>query len=120
MHTTSAIFITLSFSLVIAIYGSSSNSVSAASECFGEGSLDHVFCVTTLGQPPNTQTHVFECLKDKDGRWDCHGITKKATPPGIDQLIQNTINEVGPSTTNDPKDLGGIKSDKGITKSPIE
>jgi hypothetical protein len=59
-------------------------------------------------------------LKDKDGRWDCHGITKKATPPGIDQLIQNTINEVGLSTTNDPKDLGGIKSDKGITKSPIE
>ena len=120
MDTKSALFVTLGFLLVMAIYGSSSNSVSAASECFGEGSLDHVFCVTTLGEPPNTVSHVFECVKDKDGRWDCHGITKKATPPGIDQLIQNNINEVGPSNPNDPKDLGGIKNDKGITKSPIE
>ena len=113
MDTKSAIFVTLGFLLVIAIYGSSSNSVSGASECFGEGSLDHVFCVTTLGEPPNTVSHVFECVKDKDGRWDCHGITKKATPPGI-------VNEGGPSNPNDPKDLGEIKSDKGITKSPIE
>ena len=119
MDTKSTIFITLGSFLFMAICSSSSNPVSAASECFGEGSLDHVFCVTTLGQPPNTVSHVFECIKDKDGKWDCHGITKKATPPGIDQVIQNNIN-VGPSNSNVTKDLGGMNSDKSITKSPIE
>lgn len=46
--------------------------------------------------------------------------SKKVTPHGIDQIIHNTINEVGTSNPNVPKDLDGMKSDKGITKSPIE
>jgi hypothetical protein len=37
MDTKSAIFVTLGFLLVMAVYGSSLNVVSAASECFGEG-----------------------------------------------------------------------------------
>ena len=102
----------------MAIFNSTTNFVSASSECFGEGSLDHVFCFTMVGEPP--QIHVFECVRDAEGDWDCHGITKKATPPGIDQVIANTIQEVGPSNPNDSKDLGEMKTDKGITKSPIE
>ena len=106
----------------MAVYSSSTNFVSAASECFGEGSgLDHLFCIGTKTQS-NGEVHtwVYECVRDKDGHWDCHSITKKATPPGVDQIIQNTIQEVGPSNPNDSKDLGGMQTDKGITKSPIE
>lgn len=40
--------------------------------------------------------------------------------PGFQQLIDNTVKEETQSNSNDPKDLGGMKSDKGITKSPIE
>ena len=113
------LFIFMTSILTLAtFYSPSSNFVSATSECFGEGSLDHVFCFAMLGEPP--QIHVFECVRDADGKWDCHGITKKATPPGIDQVIENTIQEVGPSNPNDSKDLGGMKSDKGLTKSPIQ
>lgn len=41
-------------------------------------------------------------------------------PTGIDQAIENTIQELVPSDPNDSNDLGGMKTDKGITKSPIE
>ena len=42
------------------------------------------------------------------------------TPPRVEQLIENTVNELAPTNPNDSKDLGGMKTDKGITKSPIE
>jgi hypothetical protein len=112
------IFIILSSFLTMPIFSSTTNFVSAASECFGEGSLDHVFCFSMIGEPP--QIHVFECVRNAEGNWDCHGVTKKATPPGVDQIIQNTFQEVGPSSPNDSNDLGGMKTDKGITKGPIK
>ena len=67
-----------------------------------------------------TLTWITECSQDKDGNWDCHALGPKPKPPGIDQAIANTVNEVGPSNPNDSKDLGGMQTDKGITKSPIE
>lgn len=41
-------------------------------------------------------------------------------PTELKDAIYNAINEVDPSNPNDSKDLGGMKTDKGITKSPIE
>ena len=119
MDSKTVIFVAVGSLLVMAIFNSTTDFVSAASECFGRGSgLDHIFCVTTVGEPP--EIYVFECVRNAEGNWDCHGITKKATPPGVDQIIQNTIQEVGPSNPNDSKDLGGMKTDKGITKSPLD
>ena len=42
------------------------------------------------------------------------------TPPGLDQIIQDTVKEETQTNTNDSKDLGGMQTDKGITKSPVE
>ena len=120
LDTKSIIFVILGSSLTMAIFSSSSNLVSAAIECFGQGSLDHYFCTATVGEGPDAESFTIECSKDNNGQWSCTPLNRKATPPGIEQVIQDSINEVGPSNTNDPKDLGGIKSDKPITKNPVE
>jgi hypothetical protein len=100
------------------IFSSNTNFVSAAVECFGKGSLDHYFCIAETGEP-NSQTFIIECVKE-NGEWSCNQLNKKAPPPGIDQVIEDTIQEVGPSNPNDSKDLGGMITDEGITKSPIQ
>jgi hypothetical protein len=106
---------------MIAIFSSNTNFVSAASECFGQG-LDHQFCVGTITLS-NGEVHswVYECVKDNTGTWDCHDLTKtNVMPPGLKAEIDATVRAEEQSNTNDPRDLGGIKSDKGMTKSPIE
>ncbi|HEY7695147.1 MAG TPA: hypothetical protein VH797_03495 [Nitrososphaeraceae archaeon] len=112
------ILIVLGSLITVTIVSSIINFVSAevTSECFGS-SLDHYFCV--FNTSATGEKWVTECFKDKDGKWQCNALEKKATPPGVDQVIQNTINEVGPSNSNNPKNLDGLKSDKGITKNPI-
>lgn len=105
----------------MALYSPIINFVSAevTSECFGEGSATTYYCVSTFTGGGTSLTWITECSKDKTGTWDCQNLPLKPKPPGIDQAIANTINEVGPSNPNDSKDIGEMKSDKGITKSPI-
>jgi len=62
---------------------------------------------------------------DSTKKWDCRFITSPPKtgsdmPTELKDAIDNAINEVGPSNPNDSKDLGGMQTDKGITKSPIE
>ena len=111
METKSSIFIVLGSLLVIAILSSIPNFVSAYSyECFGR-ELDHYFCVVTHD---DGSTFVFECVNS-----NCHPINKVTVTPGLKAEIDATVKELGPSNPNDSKDLGGMKTDKGITKSPI-
>lgn len=61
---------------------------------------------------------------DSTKKWDCKFITSPPKtgsdmPTELKGAIDNAINEVGPSNPNDSKDLGGMQTDKGITKSPI-
>ena len=115
------IIIAITSILTLAVYSSSTNFVSAAKECFGNTSQGYVICSHT-GTYSNGEAYSFlvECAKDKDDNWDCNALNKTAPPPGIDQAIANTVNELAPTNPNDSKDLGGMKTDKGITKSPIE
>ena len=122
MDSKSAIFVAVGSLLVMAIFSSIMNFVSAevTSECFGAGSATTYYCVSTFTSGDYSHTWITECSKDKTGTWDCQTVRPEPKPPGIDQAIQNTINEVAPSNPNDSTDLGGMKTDKGITKSPIE
>lgn len=61
---------------------------------------------------------------DSTKKWDCKFITSPPKtgsdmPTELKGAIDNANNEVGPSNPNDSKDLGGMQTDKGITKSPI-
>ena len=119
MDSKSAIFIAVGSLLIMAIYSPIMNFVSAAtSECFGRGQAIY-YCVATAKLPNGEDyTILLECDSEKVS---CEKVERvQVTPPGLDQIIQNTINEVGPSNPYDSKDLGGIKTGKGITKSPIE
>ena len=122
MDSKSAILLVLGSLLAMAIYGPIMNFVSAevTSECFGEGSAGTFYCVYTFTGGGTTKTWIMECSKDKTGTWDCQNLPLKPKPSGIDQAIANTVNELTPSNPNDSKDLGGMQTDKGITKSPIE
>jgi hypothetical protein len=119
MESKSAIFVAVGSLLVMAIFSSITNFVSAetTTECYG-GLNDGVYlCVHNR----DGEISIMMCT-DKGGSdgWNCEMLRPKAIPAGIDQAIANTINEVGPSNPNDSKDLGGMQTDKGITKSPIE
>jgi hypothetical protein len=112
-----AIFIVLGSLLTMAIFSSITNYVSAASECFGRG-LDTYFCIATEKHANGEgYTILLECSYHKG---TCEKVEKVVTPPGVEQLIENTVNDLAPTNPNDSKDLGGMKTDKGITKSPIE
>jgi hypothetical protein len=112
------IIILMASILTMAIFSSITNFVSAASECFGFGQAIY-YCVTTAKLPNGEDyTILLKCNYDKG---TCEKVERvQVTPPGLDQIIQNTVNEVAPSNPNDSKDLGGMKSDKGITKSPLD
>jgi len=60
------------------------------------------------------------CYKDKNGIGNCEILNSKPTPPGIEQAIQDNVKDETQTNTNDSKDLGGMKTDKGITKSPLD
>lgn len=61
------------------------------------------------------------CTKDKDGNQQCEALKPTVPTPAIEQAIANTVKQVAPSSNpSDSKDLGGMQSDKGITKSPID
>jgi hypothetical protein len=117
MDSKRAIFVAVGSLHIMAIFSPIINFVSAATECFGRG--QSIYFCTAIEKLPNGEdyTIVLECSCDKG---TCEKVEKVVTPPGIDQVIQNAINEVGPSNPNDSKDLGGMQTDKGITKSPIE
>lgn len=104
----------------MALYNPITNFVSAARECFGNSSQGYVICSNT-GTYSNGEAYniLVECSRDKDGHWNCNALNKTAPPSGIDQEIANTVNELAPTNSNDPKDLGGMQTDKGITKSPL-
>ena len=115
------IFYVIASILTMAVY-SSTNFALAASECFGEG-LDHFLCIgTTTLSNGEVSTWVYECVKDKDGHWDCHSITKtNVIPPGLKNEIDATVRGEEQSNPNDSKDLGGLKNDntnRGTDLSP--
>ena len=73
-------------------------SAEVTTECFGR-SADTYYCVITwTGPGGRVETWVMECTPDA-----CNVLGPKAKPPGIDQLIQNAINEETQTNTNDPK-----------------
>jgi hypothetical protein len=60
---------------------------------------------------------------DSTKKWDCEFITSPPKtgsniPTDLKGAIDDAFNDVGPSNSNDPKDLGGMKSDKPTTMSP--
>lgn len=119
METKSSIFIVLGSLLVMAIYSHTINFLSAVKgvECFGGSKIDHYFCVLTND---DGTIIVSECIRNEEGLSECTPLNSKPTPPGIEQSIQNTVKEETQTNTNDSKDIGGMKIDKGITKSPLD
>ena len=104
--------------LMFAVFSSIMNFVSAVKvECFGGDKIDQYLCVTTKD---DGTIEVQECIRNQEGLSECTTLNPKPTPPGIEQSLQDPIKEESTSNPNDPKDLGGMKSDKGITKSPLE
>ena len=117
------IFIVLGSLLIMAIFSSSSNFISAvAPEVTKYNCLDsQKICAVWFADGSSMLCE----YNDSTKKWDCKFITSPPKtgsdlPTELKDAIQNAINEVGPSNSNDPKDLGGMQTDKGITKSPIE
>lgn len=117
LHTKSLFLIGISSFLTISLLGTSINFVSASSyECFGS-SLDQYICVGK--NDVDGSIFVFECVVSHNPyNVDCHNVQKTDVPSGIKADIDASIQEVGPSSPNDSKNLGGIKTDKGTTMSP--
>ena len=102
--------------LTMAMYSPIMNFVSAAKyQCYEFGVLGGSICIAN-DDPKDVQY----CYKDKNGIGNCEKLNSKPVPPGIEQLLENTVKEETQTSTNDSKDLGGMKSDKGITKSPLD
>lgn len=117
MNTKLVILLVLGSLFTVTIVSSITNFVSAVKvECFGGDKIDHYICVTTKD---DGTIDVRECIRNEEGRSECTTLNSKPTPPGIEQSIQNGVIEESQTNTNNPKDLGEIKSDKGITKGPI-
>jgi hypothetical protein len=58
-------------------------------------------------------------------KWDCSFITEPpktgtGIPTELKDAIDESMNVIGPSNSNDPKELGGMKTDKGNTMSPTK
>lgn len=124
-NTKLPIFIIIASILTMAIFSSITNFVSASTtECFGTGASPARFCTTTWSKQngdPIDAIDNFLCTKDKDGHWQCEAVKPTVTTPDIKQAIGNTVKELAPSSNpNDSKNLGGMQSDQGITKSPIK
>lgn len=119
MYAKLPIFMLITSVLMLAIFSSIMNFVSAVKgvECFGGSKIDHYFCVLTND---DGTIIVSECIRNEEGLSECTQLNSKPTPSGIEQSIQDTVKEEAQTNTNDPKDLGGMRSDKGTTKSPIE
>ena len=116
-ETQFAIFIFMASILSIAIYNTSINFSSASFyECFGR-ELDQYICVSTS---EDGSVSVLECVATHNpASVYCHAINKVNVTPGLKAEIDANVIELGPSNPNDSKDIGGMKTDKGITKSPI-
>ena len=123
MDTKLVILLVLGSLLTMAIFSSSSNFISAAAP-----EVTKYFCSesqkTCAVWFVDGSTMLCE-YNDSTKKWDCKFITSPPKtgsdmPTELKDAINNAINEVGPSNPNDSKDLGGMQTDKGITKSPIE
>jgi hypothetical protein len=114
-----ALLIFMASILSIAIYSTTINFVSASTECFGDAnSLGSVICVGY--RDDGTILQVFECTVTQNPyHVDCHSINKVTVTPGLKNEIDATVKELGPSNPNDSKDIGGMKSNNGATKSPL-
>jgi len=123
MDSKSTIFVFVGSLLTMAIFSSSSNFIYAvAPEVTSYNCLDsQKLCAVWFADGSSMLCE----YNDSTKKWDCKFITSPPKtgsdmPTELKGAIDNAINEVGPSNSNDPKDLGGLKTDKGITKSPIE
>lgn len=117
METRFTVFIFMASILTMAIYSPVMNFVSAIKvECFGGSSVDHYICVTTRD---DGTIKVQDCIRNEEGLSECTTLNSKPTPPEIEQSTQDTVKEETQTNTNDSKDIGGMKTDKGITKNPI-
>lgn len=123
MDTKLVILLVLGSLLTMVIFSSSSNFISAvAPEVTKYNCLDsQKLCAVWFADGSSMLCE----YNDSTKKWDCKFITSPPKtgsniPTELKDAIDNAINEVGPSNSNDPKDLGGMKSDKGITKNPIE
>jgi hypothetical protein len=117
MDTKFVVFVLMASILTMVIYSSSIKSVLAYSyECFGR-ELDQYICVHTND---DGSIAVFECVTTHNpSSVDCHAINKADVTPGLKAEIDANVQELGPGNPNDSKDIGGMKSDKGVTKSPL-
>ena len=115
MDSKSGIFVAVGSLLVMAMYNPIMNFVSAAKyQCFSSAILGGSIC-----QAIDDPKDVLYCYKDKNDIGSCEKLKSIPTPPEIEQAIQDTVKEETQTNTNDSKDLGGMKTDKGITKNPI-
>ena len=80
--------------LTMAVYSSSTNLVSAVSECFGTLNIGYIICTSTE-KLSNGEEHTFvnECVKDNDGKWSCNSLNAKVMPPGIEDSIKKSMTE---------------------------
>ena len=124
-NTKFPIFIIIASILTMAIFSSITNFGSASTtECFGSAKDPARFCAITYsikeGDYIDATAYVL-CTTDKDGHAQCEIVKPTVPTPEIKQAIGNAVKELAPSSnTSDSKNLGGMQSDQGITKSPIK
>ena len=88
------VIIIASFS-TIAISGSITNFVSAATECFGNSGLGYFICTSPVSFPNGQEkTFVMQCsFKDKEkGTWDCQTLGAAGKPPGLEEAVKRAVN----------------------------
>ena len=123
MDSKSAIFVAVGSLLTMAIFSSSSNFISAAAPEVTKYNCDSSQKLSAVWFADGS-TMLCE-YNDSTKKWDCRFITSPPKtgsdiPTELKGAIDNAVKEETLSDTNDTKDIGGMKSDKGITKSPIE
>ena len=124
IDTKFAIFVVIGSLLVMAIYSSSTNFVSAADVTACAGTTKAMIC-TVFEEKTLDVLSEWDCkLNTTTKKWSCVEVTQTTkTGSDIPTELKSAIDAAKQETqnnTNDSKDVGEIKTDKGIAANPIQ
>jgi hypothetical protein len=104
----------------MAVYSSSTNFVSGATECFEAASSTYKICISTVTDTDGSEkTYVFECSADKNDNWHCGDLGKtRVMPPGLEDAIRKSMTSVGLGKSTTGSQNGGLLTGQGSTNTP--
>jgi hypothetical protein len=112
------IFIVIASILTMAVYSSSTNFVSGATECFEAASSTYKICISTVTDTDGSEkTYVFECSADKNDNWHCGDLGKtRVTPPGLEDAIRKSMTSLGLGKSTTGSLNGGLVTGESNTQ----